>query len=194
MTCLFSSVPCVPYTEPTAAAVADAVAIWTHVAGQATAAAPSPLAFVTAILHGNGSFVPVAGMGTIPLALARAASESGVEFRLGTKVSAIRREAGRAMGVTTTEGELIEADAVVADCNGVGTYLELVRDAVPASGRRRLEGLPLQSPGVCLPAVRDGRTPPYLRFRLRGNGELAAFWSHHRPWWMASKLNAGDRV
>jgi phytoene desaturase len=153
--------------------VVDAVAIWTHVAGQTTAAAPSPLAFVAAILHGDGSFVPLAGMGTIPLAVARAASEAGVEFRMGTAVVAIQCDQGRARGVTTAAGEFIEAGAVLSNRNGVGTYLELVPDAVPASARRHLEGLPLQSPGVCAYlAVRDGRTPPYLRFRLPGNGEL----------------------
>jgi phytoene dehydrogenase-like protein len=154
-------------------AVADAVAIWTHVAGQTTVAAPSPLAFVTAILHGAGSFVPVAGMGSIPLALARAATESGVEFRLGTKISAIRCHAGRTVGILTAAAEFIAGDAVVSNSNGVGTYLELVREDVPASARRRLESLPLQSPGVCAYlAVRRGRTAPYLRFRLPGKGEL----------------------
>ena len=154
-------------------AVADAVAIWTHVAGQTTAAAPSPLAFVTAILHGEGSFVPVSGIGSVPLALARAAREAGVEFRLATTVAAIHCDTGRARGVTTTAGAFVEADAVVSNRNGVGTYLELVPDDVPASARCRLAGLPLQSPGVCAYlAVRGGRTPPYLRFRLPGNGEL----------------------
>ena len=52
-------------------------------AGQTTAAAPSPLAFVTAILHGDGGFVPTEGIGAIPLALAPTATESGVEFASG---------------------------------------------------------------------------------------------------------------
>ncbi len=154
-------------------AVADAVAIWTHVAGQTTATAPSPLAFVAAILHGAGSFVPLSGMDSIPRALAQAASEAGAEFRMSTAVVAIQCDNGRVRGVTTASGESIEADAVVSNRNGVGTYLELCSDAVPARARRRLEGLPLQSPGVCAYlAVRGGRTSPYLRFRLPGNGEL----------------------
>ena len=153
--------------------MANAVAIWTHVVGQDDRRAPSPLAFVAAILHGEGSFVPVAGMGAIPLALARAAREAGVEFRLATTVAAIHCDKGRARGVTTTAGAFVEADAVVSNRNGVGTSLELVSDDVPASARSQLEGLPLQSPGVCAYlAVRGGRTPPYLRFRLPGNGEL----------------------
>jgi phytoene dehydrogenase-like protein len=44
---------------------------------------------------------------------------------------------------------------------------------VPAAARRRLEALPLQSPGVCAYlAVRGAPAPPYLRFRLPGGGEL----------------------
>ena len=174
-------------------AVADAVAIWTHVAGQTTVAAPSPLAFVTAMLHGTGSFVPITGMGTIPLALARAATESGVEFRLGTKVSAIRSNAARAIGVTTAAGEFIEADAVVSNSNGVGTYLELVGEDVPASARRRLEGLPLQSPGVCAYlAVRVRPHPAVLALSAcQAMASSAACLSRRPQWWTASNMTAG---
>ena len=144
-------------------------AIWTHVAGQTTAKAPSPLAFVTAILHGDGSFVPVAGMGSIPLALARAATESGVEFRMATKVSAIRCHAGRAIGVTTAAGEFIEADAVISNSNGVGTYLELVHDDVPASARRQLEGLPAPvARSLCLPGRARWAYPAILAIPSAG--------------------------
>ena len=55
----------------------------------------------------------------------------------------------------------------------MGTYLELARGAIPVAARRRLERLPLQSPGVCAYlAVRGGSKPPYLRFHLPGGGEL----------------------
>ena len=154
-------------------AVADAVAIWTHVAGQMTAGAPSPLAFVTAILHGVGAFLPAGGIGAIPSALTAAAREAGVEFDLGTMVAAIRCDGGQVRGVTTTDGTSLGADAVVSNRNGVGTYLELARGAIPVAARRRLERLPLQSPGVCAYlAVRGGSKPPYLRFHLPGGGEL----------------------
>jgi hypothetical protein len=73
----------------------------------------------------------------------------------------------------TASGAWLGADAVVSNRNGVGTYLELAPGPVPAESRRRLEQLPLQSPGVCAYlAVRGGSRPPYLRFRLPGGGEL----------------------
>ncbi len=154
-------------------AVTDAVAIWTHVAGQTTAEAPSPLAFVTAIVHGVGAFLPDRGIGQIPEVLAAAAVEAGVEFHLETVVTAIRCERGRAHGVTTASGAFVEADAVLSNANGVGTYLELASGALPSPARRQLERLPLQSPGVCgYLAVRGGGTSPYLRFYLPGGGEL----------------------
>jgi phytoene dehydrogenase-like protein len=153
--------------------VADAVAIWTHVAGQSAAQAPSPLAFVAAILHGAGAFLPSGGIGAVPVALAAAARRAGVEVELGTTVAAIRCERGWARGVATAGGGFLEADAIVSNRNGAGTYLELAREAVPIAARRRLERLPLQSPGVCAYlAVRGGSRPPYLRFRLPGGGEL----------------------
>ena len=149
------------------------MAIWTHVAGQTTAEAPSPLAFVAAILHGVGTYYPEGGLGAVPKALEAAAIEAGVEFQYGTTVTAIRSDRGRARGVVTASGAILEADAVVSNRNGVGTYLGLAPDAVPAEARRRLERLPLQSPGVCAYlAVRGDPAPPYLRFRLPGGGEL----------------------
>jgi phytoene dehydrogenase-like protein len=61
---------------------------------------------------------------------------------------------------------------VISNTHGLSTYLELLED-VPARLRRRLQHLPLQSPGVCAYlAVRGDMSPPYLRFRLPGNGEL----------------------
>lgn len=173
LTFLFRSLRSILASAELPQAVTDAVAIWTHVAGQSTAEAPSPLVFVTAILHGVGAFLPSEGIGVVPLALASAARQAGVEFDLGTTVAAIRCDRGRVRGVTTAEGTFLEADAVVSNRNGVGTYLELARDAVPIAVRRSLEQLPLQSPGVCAYlAVRGGSKPPYLRFRLPGGGEL----------------------
>jgi phytoene desaturase len=180
-------------------AVSDAVAIWTHVAGQTTAEAPSPLAFVASVLHGVGAYYPEGGLDAVPTALEEAAVEAGVEFLYGTTVTSIRRENGRARGVETASGTTLEADAVVSNRNGVGTYLELAPDAVPAPARRRLESLPLQSPGVCAYlAVRGDPAPPYLRFRLPGGGELcrllvtpAAVLPHlRRDGWSPARLMA----
>jgi phytoene dehydrogenase-like protein len=152
--------------------VQDAISIWTHVAGQRTSQAPSPLAFVPALIHTSGAWIPLGGVGAIPRALAQVAAGAGVEFRYATRVRAIRCRQGQVCGVETEQGEFLPAQAVVSNAHGVGTYLELV-DATPAWLRTRLRQLPLQSPGVCAYlAVRGRMEPPYLRFLLPGNGEL----------------------
>lgn len=152
--------------------VADAVAIWTHVAGQTTAEAPSPLAFVPALIHGVGAFLPEGGVGAIPRELAAEAIAAGVELELEARVARVRVERGRVTGVAPERGGFVAADAVVSDAAAIGTYLDMV-DETPPAMRANLARLPLQSPGVCAYlAVRGGACGPYLRFRLPGGSEL----------------------
>jgi phytoene desaturase len=152
-------------------AVAEAVAIWTHIAGQTTAEAPSPLAFVPAMIHTAGAYYPAGGIAAVPRALETAAEAAGVEIRFGTSVGKIVSDGGRVRGVETSEGTFLAADAVVSNAGGVGTYLDLVRET-PPSVRRRLEELPLQSPGVCAYLAVNGEVrPPYLRFLLPGGDQ-----------------------
>jgi phytoene dehydrogenase-like protein len=152
--------------------VADALAIWTHVAGQRVEEAPSPLALVCALIHAVGAYYPVGGVGVVPRVLAEAVAAAGVAVRHGTRVRAIRSERGRVSGVETDAGEFLAADVVVSNHSGVGTYLDLV-SATPPRERERLQGLPLQSPGVCAYlAIKGDVRPPYLRFFLPGGGQL----------------------
>ena len=156
--------------------VRDAIAIWTHIAGQDARDAPSPMAFVPALIHTVGAFYPVGGIGRIPAVLAARALAAGVTIRHGTKVRSIRCEGGRVSSVETEAGEVIAADAVLSDASGVGTYLDLVT-ATPERVKRELGALPLQSPGVSAYLAVRGRTPssgtpPYLRFRLPGGEAL----------------------
>ena len=154
--------------------VRDAIAIWTHIAAQDPREAPSPLAFVPALIHSVGAFYPSGGIGTIPRALAAIAEKRGVEMRYRTKVRAVRCDGGKVTAVETEAGEILEADAVLSNAGGIGTYLELV-GAIPEPVKEKLRALPLQSPGVCAYlAVRArpaGEAPPYLRFLLPGHGE-----------------------
>jgi phytoene dehydrogenase-like protein len=150
--------------------VVDALSIWTHVAGQRPEEAPSPLAFVPALVHSVGCFYPKEGIRAIPAVLAKAAVASGVEFKYGTKAKRICTEDGRVTGVESAKGERFAADAVVSDC-GIATYLELL-DQKEGESRERCEKLPLQSPGVCAYlAVKGKMEPPYLRFLLPGGEE-----------------------
>lgn len=152
--------------------VVDAIAIWTQIAGQQIDEAPSPLAFVPALIHSVGAFYPVEGIGSVPRTLTRIAAQAGVEFQYNTTVRSILSEHGRVSGVKTNHDEVVPADAVVSNYNGIGTYLEMLGDT-PPSARKSLNKLPLQSPGACAYlAVRGEIKPPYLRFQLPENGEL----------------------
>ncbi|PYM20101.1 MAG: hypothetical protein DMD81_02345 [Candidatus Rokuibacteriota bacterium] len=114
--------------------VVDAIAIWTHIAGQDPAEAPSVLALIPAALHRFGAYYPRGGISTIPCALARHAAAHGVEFTWGVSVRSIRTRAGRVVGVETDRG-VTEADAVLSNAHGLGTHLELL-DPVPEPARR----------------------------------------------------------
>src|SRR5260370_21009219 len=111
--------------------VRDALAIWTHIAGQRVEQAPSPLAFVPALIHGVGAFYPVGGIGRIPQTLATAAERAGVVFDYGVKVTAIRRRDGRAAIVETNRGDTFAADAILADAAGLGPYSGLPESPPP---------------------------------------------------------------
>ena len=152
------------------APVVDALGVWTHIAGQKLSEAISPLAFVPALIHTVGCYLPPAGIGSIARVLAAEAQRAGAEIRYGAEVREIRCERGRATGVETSGG-YVPADVVLSNAGGLRTYLELLR-GLPAPVQSSLRRLPLQSPGVCAYlAVRWTPRPPYLRFRIP-RGEL----------------------
>jgi phytoene desaturase len=74
-----------------------------------------------------GVYFPRGGMRALPDALAAAASEAGVEFRYGAKVSGLDIRSGRVTAVDTDRGERIRADAVVLTTELPDTYRLLGR-------------------------------------------------------------------
>ena len=152
--------------------VIEAIAIWTQIAGQRIDEAPSPIAFVPALIHSVGAFYPVEGIAMIPRTLTRVAAKVGVEFQYSTGVRAIVCERGRVRGVETDAHEFVASDAIISNYNGIGTYMEMLEET-PARTRENLNKLPLQSPGACAYlAIRGETRPPYLRFQLPGNRGL----------------------
>lgn len=82
-----------------------------------------------------GVFFPRGGMHAVPRALAGAAEKHGVRFRFGTEVERVEVAGGRARAVVTTDGERIEADAVVLNPDLPVAYRDLLP---PGSAPRRL--------------------------------------------------------
>ena len=157
--------------------VQDALGIWTHVAGQRLADAPSPLGLVPALIHTHGCFVPKSGprgggVGAVVDVVEAAVRAAGVVVRTSTRVQRIQSDHRRVTGVLLESGEALPADVVVSDASGVATLLELADTT--ASTKKRVASLPLQSPGVAA-YVRAKRSPqgPYLRFCLRPDDDVA---------------------
>jgi 1-hydroxycarotenoid 3,4-desaturase len=100
--------------------VVDAIAIWTHVAAQSPEAAPSVMAFVPALIHRVGAFVPRDGMRRVPEVLNERAVRNGAEVRTNARVRRIRTTNGRVSAVEIEEGEVVECDAVISNYHGVG--------------------------------------------------------------------------
>ena len=82
----------------------------------------------------------IGGMGAITQAMAKSATESGAEIRVGAAVREVLIEGGRATGVVTAKGEAIRARAVVSNLNPKLLFATLVDgSAVPAPFRARME-------------------------------------------------------
>jgi len=81
----------------------------------------------------------IGGMGAISQAMAKAATERGVEIRVASPVREVLVEAGRAVGVVTEKGEAIRARSVVSNLNPKLLYGSLIDPtALPQDFRERI--------------------------------------------------------
>lgn len=152
--------------------ICDAISIWTHVAGQTPLKAPSPMAFVPALIHTEGAYSLKEGIRGIPQVLTLAAKNAGVQFRFQSLVKQICCEQGQVTAVELEGGEQLPCSSVVSNAHGLNTYLNLLPE-ISKRVQRKLKKLPLQSPGICLYlAVQKKEKTPYLRFLLPGKEEL----------------------
>ena len=93
---------------------------------------PSLFTIVAHIEYGFGVFHPIGGCNAIPRAMARVATEMGVDIRLSAPAQEIEFEGRRARAVRI-EGETIEADAVVMN----GDFATTAKALIPDRLRRR---------------------------------------------------------
>jgi phytoene desaturase len=89
-----------------------------------------------------GVFFPAGGMHALPRALAAAAAKHGVTFRYGTQVYRVALSGRRAIGVQTSAGEHLDADAVVLTADLPTAYRELLPAALAPRRLRRLHYSP----------------------------------------------------
>lgn len=114
--------------------VAQMMDHFTQYVGSSPYASPAVLCGIAHMQTEEGIKYPVGGTRAVPDALARLASELGVEIRTGADVMRITTANASVTGVLTADGETIACDAVVSNCDAVRTYRELL-DGTPESTR-----------------------------------------------------------
>ena len=89
---------------------------------------PSLFTIVAHVEYGFGVFHPIGGCNAIPRAVAKVATEMGVDIRLGTGAEEIEFD-GRKARAVRTEGDTIPCDAVVVNGDFSSTIPKLIPDA-----------------------------------------------------------------
>ena len=110
-------------------------------AGLAPFEALAVYAVITYMDTVNGVFVPEGGIHALPVALATAAERAGATFRYGTRADRIllrHGTSGAVTGVRLLDGEILDADAVVANPDLPVAYRTLLPGlAMPRAARQR---------------------------------------------------------
>jgi len=155
---------------------ADAVRIWTYIAGGDPRRAPGPLALVPALIHRDGAARPAGGIHQVVALVESALHEAGVTILRSCPVARIdhdKESPHRVRGVTTAAGDAIAADLVISDIGGAAALLDLVDAPPPAAVRARMAG-PLQSPGVTAYLSVQGAPDSEITFRVDGHPKQAS--------------------
>ncbi len=117
--------------------VAQMMDHFTQYVGSSPLASPAVLCGIAHMQTQEGIWYPIGGTRAVPEALEKLAEELGVEIRTGCDVQQIATEtqAGvtRVVGVTLVDGERIECDAVISNCDAIRTYRELLAGTPSAS-------------------------------------------------------------
>jgi len=124
--------------------------------------APAALATVPYVEQAFGSWYVQGGLRLLGDAMAERAIALGCEVRTGADVAAVRVENGRACGVSLADGEVLDADVVVANADASHLYRDLVPDSAGPALRRARRGLARVTPsfsGFVLMLALRGRTP-----------------------------------
>lgn len=111
--------------DPRAAQMLDH---YTQYVGSSPEQSPSVLAGIAHMQSDEGVWYPMGGTRAVPEALARLASDLGVEIRLESHVSRIETENGRVSGIRLIDGERIPLAAVVSNRDAVRTFRDLIPD------------------------------------------------------------------
>jgi phytoene desaturase len=128
-------------------------------AGSDPRKAPAALATIPYVEQTFGAYHVGGGVRRLADALHARTLERGVAYRFGADVTEVMTASTGVTGVRLADGEVIDADVVVANADATHLYRDLVRDPRGAAALRRVRrATPSLSGFVLLLAVR-GRTP-----------------------------------
>ncbi len=108
------------------ARVAQMIDHFTQYVGSSPEASPAVLCGIAHMQTQEGVWYPMGGTRAVPEALAKLATELGVEFRTEADVQRILLDGKSVRGVELVGGEQLSFDAVVSNCDAVRTHRELM--------------------------------------------------------------------
>ncbi|MCC6234569.1 MAG: phytoene desaturase [Verrucomicrobiales bacterium] len=144
--------------------VAQMLDHYTQYVGSSPEQSPAVLCGIASMQSGEGVWYPMGGTRAVPVALARLASELGVEIRTEAHVRRILTNHDHVIGVELQSGESLPAAAVVSNRDAVRTF----RDLLPEHPESRAYAEPARFEPACSGVVL------YLGLR-----ERFAHLSHH---------------
>jgi phytoene desaturase len=155
------------FTDPRFVQYVDRYATYS---GSSPFRAPATLSCIAHVEQSLGAWYVHGGLGRLADALAELARRAGVEVRTGADVAAIEHHDGQASGVRLASGEVVRADAVIANVDA----LHLYRDLLPHRWRRRRTELaPRSSSGYVLLLGVEGRTDGLAHHNISFSADYA---------------------
>ena len=107
-------------------------ALWGYFGLPPSRCAALTAAVGTAGYHEHGGWYPEGGSGALSNALAQVLRERGGEIRCGVLATGIQLSHERAVAVTTSDGQRLEAEVFISNASAPATMLEMVgRDHLP---------------------------------------------------------------
>jgi phytoene desaturase len=120
--------------------------------------APATLACIPHVESRFGCWYPIGGLGALTAAIERTAHDIGVEIRTSTEARRVTTTPDQVTGVELDDGEVIDAQIVVANTDAEHLYRDLLPDAGALRRVRRAErstsgfvmclGVDGESPGI----------------------------------------------